>query len=403
MRLNASLTNKADNSSYALAMCKKLLGSHFIFVLGVVTVVSLSIMERPSYLIMVDVQGVVNNQQEYGEATDVSNVLENANRLSPREEVPPKKLVEETKVAAQPDVTMAEDTKHTHSFGIRPETLSHLKTLGVFPKLVHVNWPDKNVINKDFAVITHGIKRIRDQNPDWQVLLHDDHDIIEMIKNFQPPASGGKEGKEWFPESMRTQLLNGHIIEQTDAFRLMVMYEQGGLYTDIDRVANIPLAEVIDIEQTKLVVPTYFDVNFAQDLFGSAPKNDLMMNILRRQCEKRHTYPRKEGWLKSSNVMDICVTHSSSIEEDLFGFDFNSKIGQEIKDGKSEGEWWNETRQLLHDHSEGLILTKKEQWCDGLLVRPYPGCKGVSRGGLYEHYNMTGWKKEVNAVWQKTE
>lgn len=408
-KINASLTKKADKGNRALATCR------FVTLLAAVVLVTMPFMETSSSYLK-DVESIMNIQLNGESENRLSTPKITTEMQKEERKQVERKVVKETAIDAKPvQATIQNDPKAAANIAavsqhdgsrmltIKPETLRHLKTLGEIPKLIHVMWPDKNVIDTDFAVITHGIKRMQMQNHGWEVLVHDDNDIREMIKNFQPPPSGGKEGKEWFPESMRTDLLNGHIIEQTDAFRVMVMYEQGGFYTDIDKIYNIPIEEVVDINTTKLVVPTYLDVNFAQAFFASAPKNDLIMNILRRQSEKRAGMLRKQGWLKSSNVMDLCKTHSSSLEEDMFGFDLYGKEAEKFRNSRPKAEWWNETRHIINEHSEGLILTKKDDWCDGLLLRDYPGCKRVGREGLYEHYNITRWKDAVNAVWGESD
>ena len=146
--------------------------------------------------------------------------------------------------------------------------------------------------------------------------------------------------------------------------------------------------------QTKLVIPTYFDINFAQDLFGSSPGNNLILDVFKRQCDKRKQYPRQNGWIKSSDHMTIVNTYSESLEMDLFG--------KRLKPSPQEKEsMWNEARHIINLHSGGTIVTKKDEWCNGLLVRDYDGCKRVSREPLYKAYNVTPWVKQVDEVWAK--
>jgi hypothetical protein len=172
----------------------------------------------------------------------------------------------------------------------------------------------------------------------------------------------------------------------------MTIYQTGGLYVDIDRVMNVKLNDIINVQTTKLVVPTHYDINFAQDLFGSSPGNNLILNVLKRQCEKRKTYPRQKGWLKSSDHMTLVWTYSDSLEMDLFG--------RFMRNG-NETSNWNEARHLLNHHSDGAFVTKKDEWCDGLLVHDYDGCKAVSRADLYNDYGVVPWVQQVDEVWAK--
>lgn len=271
---------------------------------------------------------------------------------------------------------------HEHGLSIQPNILDHLKSLPPFPKIVHLIWPDKNILNTNFEMLEHGAKNLQRLNPDWEFRVHTHEDIHNAVQQFQHAD---------IPESMRKDLESAHIVEKTDAFRLIRIYETGGLYVDMDRVMNVNLDQIINPEKTKLVIPTYYDINFAQDLFGSSPKNDLILNVFKRQCEKREKYPRKNGWIKSSDHMTLVNTFSESFEVDLFGHTLDSR----------KASIWDEARHILDSHADGMVVTKKDEWCDGLLVKDYDGCKRVSRGPLYDAYNVTPWAKQVDAMWEE--
>mmetsp|Transcript_26108 Transcript_26108/g.42728 ORF Transcript_26108/g.42728 Transcript_26108/m.42728 type:complete len:94 (+) Transcript_26108:388-669(+) len=89
--------------------------------------------------------------------------------------------------------------------------------------------------------------------------------------------------------------------------------------------------------------------------------------------------------------MTLVNTFSESLEVDLFGRTL----------GSSKAPTWDEARHILDLHANGTIVTKKDEWCDGLLVEDYDGCKRVSRGPLYDAYNVTPWVKQVDAVWKE--
>ena len=77
-------------------------------------------------------------------------------------------------------------------------------------------------------------------------------------------------------------------------------------------------------------------------------------------------------------------------------------FGKRLNPSPEEKEsMWNEARHILNLHSGGAIVTEKDEWCNGLLVRDYDGCKGVSREPLYKAYNVTPWVKQVDEVWAK--
>ena len=81
-------------------------------------------------------------------------------------------------------------------------------------------------------------------------------------------------------------LQDAHIVEQSDLFRLLIVYERGGLYVDLDRLANQRLTTLIDVN--RLILPLYRLSDFAQDLVGGAPgsllhRHAIQLNLQRRE------------------------------------------------------------------------------------------------------------------------
>jgi hypothetical protein len=79
---------------------------------------------------------------------------------------------------------------------------------------------------------------------------------------------------------------NKKIVEKTDLWRLMIVYEQGGIYQDIDRLCNIPFNTILD-EDTKCVLPTYLDDNFSQDIIISSASNIILETAIKLNLERR--------------------------------------------------------------------------------------------------------------------
>ena len=50
-------------------------------------------------------------------------------------------------------------------------------------------------------------------------------------------------------------VLKAHIVEHTDAARLLIMWHEGGFYQDTDRAYNVPMEKVLRPE-TRMVIPT---------------------------------------------------------------------------------------------------------------------------------------------------
>ena len=309
------------------------------------------------------------------------------------------------------DRILAAITQHRHELSIQRSTLDHLQSLGSFPKKFHLIWPDKDILNKTYDILEHGAKQLKRLNPSWEFIVHNYDNIHNTIENFNHPD---------VPQSMIEQLLSGHIVEQTDAFRLIVIYQVGGIYSDIDRVMNVNLDDIINPDTTKMMLPTYYDVNFCQDLFGSSPGNELILNVFKKQNEKRITLPRKNGWLKSSDLIHgLFQVYSNSIETELFGHTLKSsnetkwdivttqeydpyrKASRSTVSMHLSNKRMPEVRHVLDEHSNGMIITKKDTWCNGLLVNNFEGCKRINRDSLYKAYNISGWASQVDAIWSK--
>jgi len=269
------------------------------------------------------------------------------------------------------------DEKKTN-LSIQQSTLDHLKTLKDFPKIIHLIWSDKDILSKDYEIIEHGAKKLQSLNPDWLFIVHDYKDIDDMMSRYGVPT-------------------DAHIVEKTDAFRLLKIYEQGGIYVDIDRVMNVNLNEVIDVKQVKLILATYYDINFTNDLFGSSPGNKIIIDAFKKQQHKRKGFKRRQGWITSLDQMELVRTYTSSIETALFG----RRIGAASSPDNSADEHsiWDEARRIISEDSNGMIVTSKDMWCDGLLVEDYEGCKDISRDSLYDAYNVQDWNDQVDGVW----
>ena len=280
---------------------------------------------------------------------------------------------------APPQETAPEEQ---HELQFQPGVLAAVRSLPPFPKIVHYIWKDKNILEKNYEMLEHGAKRLRSLSPGWEFRVHDGADIRQKLESFTHPD---------IPEKFWDQLRDAHIVEQTDAFRLITIYETGGLYVDIDRVANVDLNVVIP-DGTRMVLPTYYDVNFAQDLFGSSPGNELIINVLKRQTELKTNFKRINGWIRSSDHLEIVHMFSQSLEADFFG---PRRVYKK--------ELWDVARHLLKEHTDGAVVTKKDEWCDGLLITDYDGCKRVSRSSLYSDYDVKPWAAEVDKLFEDAE
>lgn len=144
------------------------------------------------------------------------------------------------------------------------------------PKLIHLSWVDKNILENKSPLIVNGIRNLVDLNPDWKVEISDDADIETYLKNNLNEAD--------------YRLFDGcGIVEKTDLWRLLKLYYNGGLYSDIDRYHNIPLENILDAH-VKCVLPTCGDYDFSHTFMLTAPNNPIFENAINLLLQRR-----KEG------------------------------------------------------------------------------------------------------------
>lgn len=141
------------------------------------------------------------------------------------------------------------------------EALSFFQDLGDIPKTVHISWKTRHILDSQNPIVLNGIKNIIDLNPGWRVVISEDDDVEKYLKSSL---------------SYRDYVLirDRHIVEKIDLWRLLKIYNEGGLYTDLDRYHNIPFKNVIK-DQTKCVLPMHRDIDFSQDIMLSAPGNRI--------------------------------------------------------------------------------------------------------------------------------
>ena len=110
---------------------------------------------------------------------------------------------------------------------------------------------------------------------------------------------------------------------------------------DIDRYCNIPLENIIKPE-TKCLLPTYFDVDFSQDIVCSVPENPLY---------KRAIYSNLEGRKAGRSLFYLAVeSYMLSLSEVLTGRPVSRNPGL---------EFWNRVRPQLQC-SAALVTAKEE-------------------------------------------
>ena len=141
------------------------------------------------------------------------------------------------------------------------------------PKLIHITWKTKDILEIDHPLPKNCIQNLVKLADDWAPFINDDSDIEKYLKDN-------------LSNSDYDLLSDCHIVEKSDVWRLIKIYNEGGLYSDIDRLCNISINNILD-ENTKVVLPECIDTDFSHDFMCSAPNNPMFLEALKLNLERR--------------------------------------------------------------------------------------------------------------------
>jgi hypothetical protein len=182
--------------------------------------------------------------------------------------------------------------------------------LGSIEKKIHVTWRNKNVIDKrQFSIIQNGFFQLKTLNPEYEFTIYEDDDIERYLQQQL-----SKEDYEL--------IKNRKVVEKTDLWRLLIIYNEGGFYQDIDRFYNRPLSTIIKPE-TRCLLPTYYDADFSQDIMCSCSKNPIHKRAIELNLERRR-----------NNCTDVLfmgpVCYMNAVTEVLLCIRFNREPGLNV-------------------------------------------------------------------------
>ena len=248
---------------------------------------------------------------------------------------------------------------------------SIFETFDDIPKIIHISWKSKDILNSQNPMIINGIGNMKNINPEYDLQISDDNDIEEYIINHI-----SSEDYE--------NIKNKHIVEKVDLWRLLKMYYEGGIYVDIDRYCNIPFKDIIK-PNAKCILPTHKDNNFSQDIMISCKSNPIHFNAIKMNLNRRKLNPNSEIYYLGPKTYFNAVTltlygkmyDEGRVDTVLFSYlrkqlD-NSKYFQTFRE--EDGGCHGFHRTLIYDH--GLSTYK-------------PG-NGLSKKAFYDEYKIKFW------------
>ena len=181
----------------------------------------------------------------------------------------------------------------------------------MIPKKVHITWKTKDILESDHPLVTHGIGRLHQMNPDWTFEVSDDADIDNYLKAFLPSADFNL-------------IKDNKMPHKSDLWRLLKIYNEGGLYIDIDKLCNVSLNDIVE-DGPMWVLPFCRDYDFSQDFMMSAPENPVIAGAIRLFLQRKREGINNDYFLGAQ-------TYMHAITMAIVGRVVNTDPGVEVMD-----------------------------------------------------------------------
>lgn len=170
------------------------------------------------------------------------------------------------------------------------------------------------------------------------------------------------------------------------------------MYVDVDSLVNARNFSKVFLPTVKMCLPIFMQVNFAQSIVCSSPKNRLYMEIIKQMSNIRMTsnnggpFERRGGWATTNALFKMGPPLYSHVVLDfVFGKDHS---------GQGNIRGIVDDMKVLQEEAGELIATGQfVNECNSFLVEPFAGCRWWDRKELYNKYNMTRWGRAVKDRW----
>ena len=233
------------------------------------------------------------------------------------------------------------------------------------PRLIHVTWREKDVLEwDDFSMVRLGPRALRDLNPEFRFRVYDDEEVRERLR-------ATLSAQDW------RSLQGRKFVTLCDIWRLVVMVEDGGVYSDIDRLWSAPLKDIME-ESAECILPINGRWDFSQDVMIAVPGHEVHRRALRESLARLRA---------GRSVLDIGPqAYFDAICEELVG-----------GAPPHRGTWpsdttWKRIRTALSSAPHSTIQT----FVEDLELGPTFGCREsplpvADKAALYEASNVRPW------------
>lgn len=235
----------------------------------------------------------------------------------------------------------------------------------LIPKKIHLSWVKKDIADHHSPFIKIGLRNLIDLNPNWELTIYNDQEIDDYLKSNLGASDYCLIG-------------DTKIVEKLDLWRLIKLYQEGGLYCDLDRPHNIPLDNILN-ENTKCVLPTCVDLDFAHTFMMSAPGNPIYAEAANLILERRKAGSRNVYFLGPQ-------TYMHAVTKVLFGEMIDSNPGSEVFERIRTTIESIPFLKTYREASVGDLITNKSD----LTFDQYE----LMKRQFYAEFNITHWTGE---------
>jgi len=234
----------------------------------------------------------------------------------------------------------------------------------MIPKIIHISAKTDKIFSSKCFMCQQGVQNLAKLNPDWKIEFSQDEEVDAYLK-------------ENISHTDYELIKPKTIVEKLDLWRLLKMYQEGGMYIDVDRFHNIPLSQIIT-DSVLCVLPTYLDHDFSHDIMLCAPGNPMFSDAANLNMQRR-----RQGYHQIYLLGPQTYMHA--VTKNLTGQFFEPNQGE---------QFMNELRKQIE--STGFAKTYREvPWKDTLLFRATPDYDDVDFGLekilMYKDLEMKYW------------
>ena len=234
----------------------------------------------------------------------------------------------------------------------------------MIPKKIHISWKTDKIFDSKCFMVEHGLRNLVRLNPDWKVEFSDDVDVDSYLRKN---ISGVDYGL----------IKDSGIVEKLDLWRLIKLYNEGGLYIDLDRFVNIPLSDIVR-DGMRLALPTHRDHDFSHDFMMSGFHNPIFRDAAEMNMDRRR---------RGFNQIYLLgpQTYMHSVSKNLTGGMLDTNPGVEIME---------EMRRRIGE-SNFAVTYRESSWRDTIIFRGGDEYDGIDyeseKRRMYEEFGMDHW------------